>query len=156
VFLTDQTNSGPAFLSLRNPVHLVIKTPTTTSSRHLLLETATHDFNRYPRPLLLRRNYALSTTRHRIRTNRNIEKSQCLTGRVMAAEVEDLEALIGRIPACCSTTTPELRCCCGRTDCAYLKHNVGVWREALSYFRLLHEMLLRQCPLPEQSYSSNC
>ncbi|KAH8796470.1 hypothetical protein BGZ57DRAFT_863626 [Hyaloscypha finlandica] len=41
----------------------------------------------------------------------------------MAAEVEDLEALIGRIPACCSTTTPELRCCCGRTDCAYLKHN---------------------------------
>ncbi|PMD23608.1 hypothetical protein NA56DRAFT_621981 [Hyaloscypha hepaticicola] len=41
----------------------------------------------------------------------------------MAAEVEDLEALIGRIPACCSTTTPELRCCCGRTECAYLKHN---------------------------------
>ncbi|KAN0113002.1 hypothetical protein V8E51_005953 [Hyaloscypha variabilis] len=41
----------------------------------------------------------------------------------MAAEVEDLEALIGRIPACCSTTTPDLRCCCGRTDCAYLKHN---------------------------------
>jgi hypothetical protein len=41
----------------------------------------------------------------------------------MAAEVEDLEALIGRIPVCCSTTTPELRCCCGRTECAYLKHN---------------------------------
>jgi len=41
----------------------------------------------------------------------------------MAAEMEDLEALIGRIPACCSTTTPELRCCCGRTECAYLKHN---------------------------------
>lgn len=41
----------------------------------------------------------------------------------MAAEVEDLEALIGRIPACCSTTTAELRCCCGRTECAYLKHN---------------------------------
>jgi hypothetical protein len=40
----------------------------------------------------------------------------------MAAE-DDLESLIGRIPACCSTTTPELRCCCGRTDCAYLKHN---------------------------------
>jgi hypothetical protein len=101
----------------------VIKSPTTTSSRHFLLETATHDFNRYPRPLLLRRNYALSTTRHRIRTKRNIEKGQCLTGQVMAPEVEDLEALIGRIPACCSTTTPELRCCCGRTDCAYLKHN---------------------------------
>ncbi len=43
--------------------------------------------------------------------------------KAMAAEVEDLEALIGRIPACCSTTTPELRCCCGRTECAYLKHN---------------------------------
>jgi hypothetical protein len=41
----------------------------------------------------------------------------------MAAEVEDLESLVGRIPACCSTTTPELRCCCGRKDCAYLKHN---------------------------------
>jgi hypothetical protein len=39
----------------------------------------------------------------------------------MAAE-DDLEALLGRIPACCSTT-PDLRCCCGKQDCAYLKHN---------------------------------
>jgi hypothetical protein len=38
-------------------------------------------------------------------------------------EDADLEALIGRIPACWSSTTPNLRCCCGRTDCAYLKHN---------------------------------
>jgi hypothetical protein len=34
-----------------------------------------------------------------------------------------LETLIGRIPACCPTTTPSMRCCCGRTDCVYLKHN---------------------------------
>jgi len=39
----------------------------------------------------------------------------------MAAE-DNLEALLGRIPACCSTT-PDLRCCCGKKDCAYLKHN---------------------------------
>jgi hypothetical protein len=38
------------------------------------------------------------------------------------AEEENLEALIGRIPAGCSTK-PDLHCCCGRTDCAYLKHN---------------------------------
>ena len=41
--------------------------------------------------------------------------------RDMAAE-DNLEALLGRIPACCSTT-PDLRCCCGKKDCAYLKHN---------------------------------
>jgi len=42
----------------------------------------------------------------------------------MATSAEaDLETLIGLIPACCSTTTPELKCCCGRTDCAFLKHN---------------------------------
>lgn len=35
---------------------------------------------------------------------------------------DELETLMRRIPACCSTT-PTLRCCCGRTDCAYLKHN---------------------------------
>jgi hypothetical protein len=35
---------------------------------------------------------------------------------------DNLEALLGRIPACCSTT-PDLRCCCGKKDCAYLKHN---------------------------------
>jgi len=40
------------------------------------------------------------------------------------AETDDLEALIGRIPERPpSTTTPNLRCCCGRADCAYLKHN---------------------------------
>jgi hypothetical protein len=38
------------------------------------------------------------------------------------AEEENIEALIGRIPAACSTK-PDLHCCCGRTDCAYLKHN---------------------------------
>jgi hypothetical protein len=36
---------------------------------------------------------------------------------------EDLESLIGRIPTSCGSTTPGIRCCCGRTDCAYLKHN---------------------------------
>jgi hypothetical protein len=35
---------------------------------------------------------------------------------------DDLEASIGRIPTGCSETA-NLRCCCGRTDCAYLKHN---------------------------------
>lgn len=42
----------------------------------------------------------------------------------MAAE-DDLDSLIGRIPACTSHSlrTPDLRCCCGRTDCAYLRHN---------------------------------
>ncbi|CZR53272.1 uncharacterized protein PAC_03150 [Phialocephala subalpina] len=42
----------------------------------------------------------------------------------MATE-DDLESLIGRIPACTlhSPRAPDLRCCCGRTDCAYLRHN---------------------------------
>jgi len=35
---------------------------------------------------------------------------------------EDLEALVARIPNGHSAT-PNLRCCCGRTDCAFLKHN---------------------------------
>ncbi|KAL2073330.1 hypothetical protein VTL71DRAFT_10654 [Oculimacula yallundae] len=35
---------------------------------------------------------------------------------------DELQALIKEIPTCCSTT-PTLRCCCGRTDCAYLKSN---------------------------------
>jgi len=38
------------------------------------------------------------------------------------AEVDNLEALMGRIPVGC-LTKPDLHCCCGRTDCAYLKHN---------------------------------
>jgi len=37
-------------------------------------------------------------------------------------EDEDLEALVARIPTGHSAT-PNLRCCCGRTDCAFLKHN---------------------------------
>lgn len=36
---------------------------------------------------------------------------------------EDLEALIARIPKGCPSTTPTIQCCCGHTDCAYLKHN---------------------------------
>ncbi|KAE8452782.1 hypothetical protein EG329_013054 [Mollisiaceae sp. DMI_Dod_QoI] len=38
---------------------------------------------------------------------------------------DELESLIGRIPACpsFSSRTPDIRCCCGRTECAYLKHN---------------------------------
>jgi hypothetical protein len=38
----------------------------------------------------------------------------------------DLEALIARIPVHHPTTTPSselIKCCCGRTDCAFLKHN---------------------------------
>lgn len=46
------------------------------------------------------------------------KKSQTLT----MAEDENLEALIGRIPTTCSTK-PDLHCCCGRTDCAFLRHN---------------------------------
>lgn len=37
-----------------------------------------------------------------------------------------LEALMARIPAHHPTTTPSsevVKCCCGRTDCAFLKHN---------------------------------
>ncbi|KAG4413466.1 hypothetical protein IFR04_013402 [Cadophora malorum] len=40
----------------------------------------------------------------------------------MEPEEDKLETLINAIPTCCSTT-PTLRCCCGRTDCSYLKHN---------------------------------
>ncbi|KAH8687432.1 hypothetical protein BGZ60DRAFT_510124 [Tricladium varicosporioides] len=35
---------------------------------------------------------------------------------------EDLEALIGHIPSTCPTAH-KVACCCGRRDCAYLKHN---------------------------------
>ncbi|KAH8808041.1 hypothetical protein F5884DRAFT_352295 [Xylogone sp. PMI_703] len=35
----------------------------------------------------------------------------------------DINALIGRIPANCTVTTPNLKCCCGRADCVYLTHN---------------------------------
>ncbi len=38
------------------------------------------------------------------------------------AEDDDLDALLGRIPAACTTTT-DMKCCCGHTDCSYLKHN---------------------------------
>ncbi|CZT06361.1 uncharacterized protein RCO7_03357 [Rhynchosporium graminicola] len=40
----------------------------------------------------------------------------------MEPEEDELGALISEIPKCCSTI-PILRCCCGRTDCAYLKSN---------------------------------
>jgi hypothetical protein len=39
---------------------------------------------------------------------------------------EGLDALIARIPTSYSATTVEkeqARCCCGRPDCAFLKHN---------------------------------
>lgn len=38
----------------------------------------------------------------------------------------DLAALIGRIPAVddsCPPSRDNIQCCCGRTDCAYLRHN---------------------------------
>ncbi|PBP20436.1 hypothetical protein BUE80_DR008826 [Diplocarpon rosae] len=35
---------------------------------------------------------------------------------------DKLGALVTALPTCCSIT-PTLRCCCGRTDCAVLKHN---------------------------------
>lgn len=35
---------------------------------------------------------------------------------------DSLDVLMGRIPAT-RPTTPNLRCCCGRTDCVFLKHN---------------------------------
>jgi hypothetical protein len=38
------------------------------------------------------------------------------------ASDDELENLIRRIPSCCSST-PTLKCCCGRIDCVYLKHN---------------------------------
>ena len=41
-------------------------------------------------------------------------------------ETEDLEALMTHIPTHHPTTTPAselVKCCCGRTDCAFLKHN---------------------------------
>ena len=41
-------------------------------------------------------------------------------------EEEDLEALLARIPTHHPTTTAAsevVKCCCGRTDCAFLKYN---------------------------------
>lgn len=35
----------------------------------------------------------------------------------------DLKALLDSIPDSHSSTTPNLRCCCGHPDCAYLNHN---------------------------------
>jgi len=35
----------------------------------------------------------------------------------------ELNALISSIPTSCPSTTPNIQCCCGHTDCAYLKHN---------------------------------
>ncbi|CAL3972539.1 unnamed protein product [Diplocarpon coronariae] len=40
----------------------------------------------------------------------------------MEQEEDELGALVTALPSFCSTT-PTLRCCCGRTDCAVLKHN---------------------------------
>lgn len=51
------------------------------------------------------------------------------TLQLLCNEMEDddsLEALMARIPAHHATTTPSsemVKCCCGRTDCAFLKHN---------------------------------
>ncbi|RDW81992.1 hypothetical protein BP6252_03104 [Coleophoma cylindrospora] len=36
---------------------------------------------------------------------------------------EDLEAILARIPSGAANTTPNLQCCCGRTECSFLKHN---------------------------------
>ncbi|KAH8601971.1 hypothetical protein B0O99DRAFT_607854 [Bisporella sp. PMI_857] len=36
---------------------------------------------------------------------------------------DDLKALLDSIPETHSATSPNLRCCCGRLDCAYLNHN---------------------------------
>jgi hypothetical protein len=40
-------------------------------------------------------------------------------------EKDELEVLIGHIPTHCASAAPAqtLECCCGRKDCAYLKHN---------------------------------
>ena len=41
-------------------------------------------------------------------------------------EEDDLEALLAHIPSHHPTTTTAsevVKCCCGRTDCAFLKHN---------------------------------
>lgn len=36
----------------------------------------------------------------------------------------DLEAILARIPnGGAASTTPNLQCCCGRTECSFLKHN---------------------------------
>ena len=39
------------------------------------------------------------------------------------AEADALEALMERIPEKGLSTIPNPRCCCGKTDCAYLRHN---------------------------------
>jgi hypothetical protein len=42
------------------------------------------------------------------------------------AEDDDLGALVARIPERCDEAThatQSMKCCCGRTDCAYLAHN---------------------------------
>ena len=46
----------------------------------------------------------------------------------MMAGEEDLETLIGHIPTGRSTR-PDLKCCCGRTDCGFLKHNCSALDE---------------------------
>jgi hypothetical protein len=40
-----------------------------------------------------------------------------------SAAAADLDTLISSIPTSCHSTTPNIQCCCGHTDCAYLKHN---------------------------------
>ena len=46
-------------------------------------------------------------------------------------DAADLEALMARIPAHLPATTPseDVRCCCGRADCAFLKHNCSALDE---------------------------
>lgn len=39
------------------------------------------------------------------------------------AEADALEALMGRLPEKGLSSIPNPRCCCGKTDCAYLRHN---------------------------------
>lgn len=39
------------------------------------------------------------------------------------AEADELAALMELIPDTNLSATPNPRCCCGRTDCAFLKHN---------------------------------
>jgi hypothetical protein len=39
------------------------------------------------------------------------------------AEADALVALMERIPEKGISTIPNPRCCCGKTDCAYLRHN---------------------------------
>ena len=50
----------------------------------------------------------------------------------MEGEDESLEALMARIPAHRPATTPSwemAKCCCGRTDCAFLKNNCSALDE---------------------------